>query len=89
MIKVGEDGVIYLNEEVATMPAWEYEDTLGVKHIGYVEAFVDHGGSDVSYHMRDSTTGMLSVISGRLLKSAKSINSVIVLTTKNHPTKGD
>lgn len=53
----------------STGPIWEYEDARGVKHIGYQERFVDRGGHDVSYFMRDRDTGELSVVSGSRIKT--------------------
>jgi len=54
-------------------PKWEYFDSRGVKHTGWIEKTVDHGGTDVTYFFRDENTDELSVVSGSILKKAKRI----------------
>ena len=54
-------------------PRWEYYDSRGVKHYGWVEKFVDLGGTDVTYFFRDENTNELSVVSGSVLKKANRI----------------
>ena len=54
-------------------PRWEYYDSRGVKHYGWVEKTVDKGGTDVTYFFRDEKTNELSVASGSVLKKAKRI----------------
>ncbi len=58
-------------------PAWEYTDARGARHIGYVETFTDHGGTDVTYIMRDSTTGEVTCLSGSLLKAARTLGKTV------------
>lgn len=54
-------------------PRWEYYDSRGVKHFGWVEKTSDRGGTDVTYFFRDEGTDELSVVSGSKLKKAKRI----------------
>jgi hypothetical protein len=57
----------------ASGPKWSYQDARGIDHIGYMERFSDHGGTDVTYWFRDATTGDLTLCSGSRLKAAKRI----------------
>lgn len=54
-------------------PRWEYYDSRGVKHYGWVEKFSDKGGTDVTYFFKDEKTDELSVVSGSVLKKANRI----------------
>jgi hypothetical protein len=47
---------------------WAYKDATGVRRLGTVEAIVDFGGSDVSYHMR-CETGQIHIVSGARVAS--------------------
>ena len=67
-------------------PAWEYRDTRGIRHIGYMESFADHGGTDVTYIMRDSTTGEVTCLSGSLLKAARTLGRTVPIWPPE-PTK--
>jgi hypothetical protein len=49
-------------------PLHEYTDTRGIVHRGYMERYLDHGGTDQTAYMRDKQTGELSLISGSRLK---------------------
>ena len=57
----------------STGPKWSYQDERGIDHVGYMERFSDHGGTDVTYWFRDHITGELSLCSGTRLKSAKRV----------------
>ncbi|MHC2284412.1 hypothetical protein [Bradyrhizobium barranii] len=57
----------------STGPRWEYQDAAGLPHVGYLERFSDHGGTDVTYWFRDRVTGELSLVSGSRLKAARRI----------------
>jgi hypothetical protein len=59
-------------------PAWHYNDARGVAHTGYVERTVDHGGTDVTYYFRDSSTGELSLVSGPRLREATRLHGEVV-----------
>jgi len=54
-------------------PRWEYFDSKGVKHFGWVQRSTDFGGTDVSYFFRDEETNELSIVSGSNLKTANRI----------------
>jgi len=54
-------------------PRWEYYDSRGSKHYGWVEKTSDKGGTDVTYFFRDEKTNELSVVSGSNLKKSKRI----------------
>jgi hypothetical protein len=54
-------------------PRWEYYDSRGGKHYGWVEKFSDRGGTDVTYFFRDEKSDELSVVSGSILKKANRI----------------
>ena len=55
----------------AGSPKWSYKDSAGVGHVGYMQTYSDHGGTDVTYWFRDCVTGDLSLCSGARLKEAK------------------
>jgi hypothetical protein len=57
----------------ASGPRWRYDDARGVGHEGFMERFSDHGGTDVTYWMRDGATGELSLVSG---SRAKAMNRI-------------
>lgn len=50
-------------------PMHKYEDSTGKMHHGYMEQYLDHGGSDHTAFMRDHQTGDLHLVSGSRLKS--------------------
>ena len=52
---------------------WEYTDSTGQTVKGYVEKVLDHGGTDVTYIMKNTETGAITLISGSRLKSARPI----------------
>lgn len=56
------------------MMYWRYTDAAGVERVGTVEKTSDRGGTDVTYFFR-STDGVLSVLSGSLVKNARPIGA--------------
>jgi hypothetical protein len=50
-------------------PAWRYTDSAGVERLGTVVHTSDFGGTDTPYMFR-SVDGVVSVLSGSLLKKA-------------------
>ena len=55
-----------------------YQDSAGRTRIGFVENTADHGGTDVTYFMRewrDGTADALSVLSGPRFKLAKCLHT--------------
>jgi len=58
-------------------PEWSYKDARGVPHKGYVANVHDHGGTDVTYAMRDPKTGSYDMLRGDLLKGAGTTGGVI------------
>lgn len=57
----------------AAGPWWRYQDACGVTHQGFMQSFADHGGTDVTYWMRDHATGELSLVSGSRAKAMERI----------------
>ena len=47
-------------------PVWEYQDSAGVEHIGYLDRTFDDGRT---YAFRSAKTNELTVVSGALLKN--------------------
>jgi hypothetical protein len=54
---------------MARRPAWRYTDSRGIERTGAVISVSDFGGTDVPYTFKD-TDGVVSVVSGSLLKKA-------------------
>lgn len=52
-------------------PRWAWEDSRGVCQEGYMERFGDHGGTDVTYHMRRDPGGELDLVSGARCKAMR------------------
>lgn len=72
-----------MNSRTAPMPLapsmlFRYSDAAGVTRVGYVERTSDHGGTDVTYFMRQWRNGQaydLNVLSGYQAKSLVSLNT--------------
>jgi len=54
-------------------PRWQWQDARGVWQEGFMEKFLDHGGSDVTYFMRRDPCGTLDLVSGSRCKQMKRI----------------
>lgn len=49
-------------------PKWSWQDATGVQRTGYMQTYVDRGGTDVSHYMRRDPGGELDIVSGSRAK---------------------
>jgi hypothetical protein len=68
-----------MTRHLAPSVLFTYQDARSLARIGYIEKTADHGGSDVTYFMREWVSGepgALSVLSGpSFVRTAKCLNT--------------
>lgn len=57
---------------------WKYQDGRSVEQFGYMERYLDHGGTDHTAFMR-RITGELDLVSGSRLKAMSLVNSQVAI----------